>query len=196
MVQGLSDAYRGGPEGALFESLYEQFREDRGVVEGILAELGYTSRSAKRLAGQCDRECPSCGGWRRAGGSVVVPNARGARHRRAGQAMSVASRTGARSLFRTRQAVGASSNWKRMRSINGRPSSGIAAQLAPLTLGACRPQRTRPRRTTESQSTSRREVIVEWFRDRALTLVLMAMFLVFLAAQMVTGLYRIQRHAT
>jgi len=30
---------------------------------------------------------------------------------------------------------------------------------------------------------------VEWFRDRALTLVLMAMFLVFLAAQMVTGLY-------
>ena len=52
MVQGLSDAYRGGPEGALFESLYEQFREDRGVVEGILAELGYTSRSAKRLAGR------------------------------------------------------------------------------------------------------------------------------------------------
>ena len=52
MVQGLSDAYRGVPEGALFESLYEQFREDRGVVEGILAELGYTSRSAKRLAGR------------------------------------------------------------------------------------------------------------------------------------------------
>ena len=34
-----------------------------------------------------------------------------------------------------------------------------------------------------------REVHVEWFRDRALTLVLMAMFLVFLAAQLVTGLY-------
>jgi Domain of unknown function (DUF6766) len=30
---------------------------------------------------------------------------------------------------------------------------------------------------------------VEWFRERALTLVLMAMFLVFLAAQLVTGLY-------
>lgn len=30
---------------------------------------------------------------------------------------------------------------------------------------------------------------MEWFRDRALTLVLMAMFLVFLAAQLVTGLY-------
>jgi len=28
---------------------------------------------------------------------------------------------------------------------------------------------------------------MEWFRDRALTLVLMAMFLGFLAAQMVTG---------
>ena len=52
IVHGLSDAYRGGPEGALFESLYEQFREDRGVVEGILAELGYTSRSVKRLAGR------------------------------------------------------------------------------------------------------------------------------------------------
>ncbi len=52
IVQGLSDAYRGDPEGALFESLYEQFREDRGVVEGILAELGYTSGSAKRLAGR------------------------------------------------------------------------------------------------------------------------------------------------
>ena len=52
MVQGLSDAYRGGPEGALFESLYEQFRDDRGVVEGILAELGYTSLSVKRVAGR------------------------------------------------------------------------------------------------------------------------------------------------
>src|SRR4030095_5253447 len=34
-----------------------------------------------------------------------------------------------------------------------------------------------------------KEVHVKWFRDRALTLVLMAMFLVFLAAQMVTGLF-------
>src|SRR4029453_14197429 len=52
MIRGLRDAYRGGPQGALFESLYEQFREDGGVVEGILVELGYTSRSAKRLAGR------------------------------------------------------------------------------------------------------------------------------------------------
>jgi hypothetical protein len=52
VVEGLRDAYPGGPEGALFESLYDQFREDRGVVEGILAELGYTSRSTKRLAGR------------------------------------------------------------------------------------------------------------------------------------------------
>ena len=50
-VQGLRDTHR-GPEGALFKSLCEQFREDRGVVEGMLAELGYTSRSAKRLAGR------------------------------------------------------------------------------------------------------------------------------------------------
>ena len=52
MVQGLSDADRGGPEGVPFESLYQQFREDRSVVEGTLAELWYTSRSAKRLAGR------------------------------------------------------------------------------------------------------------------------------------------------
>jgi hypothetical protein len=52
IVQGLSNTYRGGPEDALFKSLYEQFREDRGVVEAILAELGYTSRSVKRVAGR------------------------------------------------------------------------------------------------------------------------------------------------
>ena len=52
MVQGLRDAHHGRPEGVLFGSLYEQFCDDRGVVEGILAELGYTSRSAKRLAGR------------------------------------------------------------------------------------------------------------------------------------------------
>ena len=52
VVQGLRDAYRGGPEGALFESLSDEFREDRGVVEAILAELGYTSRSVKRVAGR------------------------------------------------------------------------------------------------------------------------------------------------
>jgi hypothetical protein len=52
VVQGLSDAHRGGPEGALFASLYDLFREDRLVVEGILADLGYSSRSAKRLAGR------------------------------------------------------------------------------------------------------------------------------------------------
>ena len=52
IVQGLRDAHRESPQGALFASLYEQFCEDRGVVEGILAELGYTSRSAKRFAGR------------------------------------------------------------------------------------------------------------------------------------------------
>ena len=52
LVQGLRDACRGGPDADLFESLYEQFREDRGVVEGMLAELGYTSGSVKRLAGR------------------------------------------------------------------------------------------------------------------------------------------------
>ena len=95
VVQGLRDAYRGGPEGTLFESLYDQFREDRGVVEGILAELGYTSRSTKRLAGRATGNALRVSGWRRARRSVVVPDARGARDRRAGQAMPVASRAGA-----------------------------------------------------------------------------------------------------
>ena len=51
-VQGLRDAYRRSPEGALFGSLYEQFRDDRSVVEGLLTELGYASRSAKRVVGR------------------------------------------------------------------------------------------------------------------------------------------------
>jgi hypothetical protein len=50
MVHHLRDAYRGGFEGALFESLHEEFCEERRVIEGILGELGYTSRSGKRLA--------------------------------------------------------------------------------------------------------------------------------------------------
>lgn len=37
---------------SLFESLYQQFRADRGVVERILSELGYPSRSVKRLVGR------------------------------------------------------------------------------------------------------------------------------------------------
>ena len=52
IVGRLSDAYQGHVEGALFESLHAQFTEDRGVVEGMLATLGYQSRSAKRLAGR------------------------------------------------------------------------------------------------------------------------------------------------
>ena len=52
IVRGLRDGHRGSAEGALFASLYDQFREDRGVAERILADLGYTSRSAKRLAGR------------------------------------------------------------------------------------------------------------------------------------------------
>jgi hypothetical protein len=32
--------------------LYERFREDRSIIEGILAALGYTSLSVKRVAGR------------------------------------------------------------------------------------------------------------------------------------------------
>jgi LPXTG-motif cell wall-anchored protein len=52
IVHSLREAYRGSPEGALFDSLDEQFREDRGVVEDILAQLGYSPRSLKRAAGR------------------------------------------------------------------------------------------------------------------------------------------------
>jgi hypothetical protein len=50
-VQSLGGTYHGGPEGALFQSLGEQFREDRAVVEAMLAECGLTSRSTRRVAG-------------------------------------------------------------------------------------------------------------------------------------------------
>ena len=132
MVQGLSDAYRGGPEGALFESLYEQFREDRGVVEGILAELGYTSRSVKRLAGR--RPGVPFVQWLAARRAICRCSERSRRSPsacRASDACGEPHRRLARS--RTRQAVGASSNWKRMRSVSGRPSSGIAAHWYRVT---------------------------------------------------------------
>ena len=82
MVQGLRTAYRSNPEGALFESLYEQFREDRAAVEALLAELGLSGVS-QTTGGSCDRHRPSCGGWRHARRSVAVADARGACHRRA-----------------------------------------------------------------------------------------------------------------
>ena len=52
IVHRLREVYQGRPEGALFDSLFEQFREDRGVVEEILAQLGYSPRSLKRAAGR------------------------------------------------------------------------------------------------------------------------------------------------
>lgn len=51
VVKRLSDAYGGTPEGTLFGSLHEQFRADRAVVEAILADLGASHLSMKRLAG-------------------------------------------------------------------------------------------------------------------------------------------------
>ena len=52
IVEQLSDAYRGTPEGTLFGSLHDQFREDRAVVEAVVVDLGATDRSIKRLAGR------------------------------------------------------------------------------------------------------------------------------------------------
>ena len=52
MVERLRDAHRGTAEGALFASLYTRFREDRAVVETLLADLGASTLSMKRLAGR------------------------------------------------------------------------------------------------------------------------------------------------
>jgi hypothetical protein len=125
MVKGLTDAYRGGPEGALFASLYEQFREDRDVVEGILAELGDTSRSVKRLAG-------------RATGSALRAVAGGAPGDlslfRTLEALAIGVQ-GKRCLWRAAQALVALPHPPGRRSLveleadaSGRPSSGTAGR--------------------------------------------------------------------
>ena len=116
VVQGLRDAYRGGPEGTLFESLYDEFREDRGVVEGILAELGYTSRSTKRLAG-------------RATGNALRAVAGGA--------------PGDLSLFRTLEALaigvqGKRCLWRAAQALIGLPHPTGRRSFAELEAGAVR----------------------------------------------------------
>jgi hypothetical protein len=52
MVERLREAKRGSLEGALFASLYDQFCEERAVVEALLAALGASPVSMKRLAGR------------------------------------------------------------------------------------------------------------------------------------------------
>jgi len=52
LVGRLREAHRGTPEGALFASLYERFRRDRGDVEALLDDLRKSRLSIKRLAGR------------------------------------------------------------------------------------------------------------------------------------------------
>jgi hypothetical protein len=52
IVKRLRSTHAGTPEGRLFESLYEQFQEERAVVRGLLARIGASPISAKRVAGQ------------------------------------------------------------------------------------------------------------------------------------------------
>ena len=52
MVRRLREAHRGTPEGRLFASLYEQFREDRADVEALLADVRAPRLSIKRIAGR------------------------------------------------------------------------------------------------------------------------------------------------
>jgi hypothetical protein len=155
IVHDLSDAYRGGPEGALFASLYEQFREDRGVVEKILAELGYTSRSVKRLAGRATGSALGTV----AGGAPAICRCSG-RSRRSPSACRASDVCGEprRRLSRshTRQGDGALSNWKRMPSASGRPSSGSAGHSYPVHSACAAAYRNEPGRMTEPQSTSQR----------------------------------------
>lgn len=51
VVDQLKHTYQGTREGALFGSLHEQFLEDRAVVTALLADLGASRLSVKRLAG-------------------------------------------------------------------------------------------------------------------------------------------------
>lgn len=52
VVERLRRTQAGTEEGRLFAELFEQFEEDRGVVRDLLARMGLSSRSVKRLAGQ------------------------------------------------------------------------------------------------------------------------------------------------
>jgi len=52
LVERLREAHRGRVEEALFASLYEQFSRERTVVETLLANLGASAVSMKRLAGR------------------------------------------------------------------------------------------------------------------------------------------------
>jgi len=52
MVRRLRETHRGTPEGRLFASLYEQFREDRADVEALLADVPASRLSIKRIAGR------------------------------------------------------------------------------------------------------------------------------------------------
>ena len=51
LVHQLAQSHRDAPEGAVFASLYDQLEADRDVVRSLLADLGASSRSIKRLAG-------------------------------------------------------------------------------------------------------------------------------------------------
>lgn len=52
LVGRLREAHWNTPEGAVFVSLYEQFREDRADVEALLDDLHRSRLSIKRVAGR------------------------------------------------------------------------------------------------------------------------------------------------
>jgi hypothetical protein len=52
VVRRLRRTHEGTPEGRLFAYLAEEFEEDRAVVRSLLAHLGASAGSAKRLVGQ------------------------------------------------------------------------------------------------------------------------------------------------
>ena len=52
VVDRLRRTHAGTADGQLFDSLFREFEEERGVVRMLLAELGLSSRSLKRIAGR------------------------------------------------------------------------------------------------------------------------------------------------
>ena len=116
VVQGLRDAYRGGPEGALFESLYDETprrpRRRRGRSFGR-ARIHLAVHET--TGGSGDRECPSRRGWRRdrQSGDVCVSGRSARRSRSACRASDACGEPRRRlSGWRTGPVVGALSNWE------------------------------------------------------------------------------------
>ena len=115
-VERLRLTHAGTQEGRLFASLFDEFREERDVVRGLLGQLGASALSVKRVAGQ-------------AGGRVLMFAAGGER--------------GDLSLFRTLESLaigvqGKRSMWRALHALLGEQPIPSARSLGGLEAMAAR----------------------------------------------------------